>query len=140
MNLSQVYYQQGQHQQSIASLQQGINANPDDASLPYNLGLAYIRIKDKTSAGKALAIATKLAPQNSHYFYVYGLSLEEEQPRAAYKALYQAFKLSNNPQHLYALCDMQVRHQSGLAKQCLAQLAPLVPSNVIEKLRQQLNK
>ncbi len=139
LNLSQVYYQQGQHQQSIASLQQGIKANPDDASLPYNLGLAYIRIKDKTSAAKALAIATKLAPQNSHYFYVYGLSLEQEQPRAAYKALYQAFKLSNNPQHLYALCDMQVRHKSGVAKQCVDKLTPLVPINVIQGLMQALN-
>jgi len=139
LNLSQLYYQQGLHQQSISSLKQGIKANPDDASLPYNLGLAYIRIKDKTSAARALAIATKLAPQNSHYFYVYGLSLEEEQLNAAYKALYQAFLLSNNPQHLYALCDMQVRHKSGVAKQCVDKLAPLVPSNVIQALRQQLS-
>ncbi|WP_232771372.1 HEAT repeat domain-containing protein [Colwellia sp. 12G3] len=140
LNLSQVYYQQGNNQKSIQVLQQGTKANPDDASLPYNLGLAYIRIKDKIKAAQALAIATQLAPQNSHYFYVYGLSLEQEKPSAAYKALYQAFQLSNNPQHLYALCDMQVRHKSGLAKQCLTQLAPLVPNNVIEALRQQLNQ
>ncbi|WP_026301357.1 ammonia-forming cytochrome c nitrite reductase subunit c552 [Colwellia piezophila] len=139
LNLSQVYYQRGENLQSIASLQQGTNANPDDASLPYNLGLAYIRIKDKVKAAKALAIATKLAPQNSHYFYVYGLSLEQEQQSAAYKALYQAFLLSNNPQHLFALCDMQVRHKSAVAKQCLDKLAPLVPSNVIQGLRQQLS-
>jgi len=138
LNLSQVYYQQGQHQQSITSLQQGIKANPDDASLPYNLGLAYIRIKDKTSAAKFLAKATKLAPQNSHYFYVYGLSLEQERPSLAYKALYQAFKLSNNPQHLYALCEMQVRHKSSNVKQCLNKLQPLVPATVIQTLQQQL--
>ncbi|KGJ97929.1 ammonia-forming cytochrome c nitrite reductase subunit c552 [Colwellia psychrerythraea] len=139
LNLSQVYYQQGQHQQSITTLQNGIKANPDDASLPFNLGLAYIRIKDKTSAAKALAKATQLAPNNSHYFYVYGLSLEQKQAGSAYKALYQAFKLSNNPQHLYALCDMQVRHKNPLAKQCLQQLAPLVPANVIQGLTQALN-
>ena len=140
LNLSQVYYQRGENQKSIETLQQGKSANPDDASLPYNLGLAYIRVKDKVKAAQALAIATQLAPQNSHYFYVYGLSLEQHKPSAAYGALYQAFQLSNNPQHLYALCDMQVRHKSGLAKQCLAQLAPLVPSNVMQTLRQQLNK
>ncbi|WP_246129142.1 ammonia-forming cytochrome c nitrite reductase subunit c552 [Colwellia demingiae] len=140
LNLSQVYYQRGENQKSIEILQQGKSANPDDASLPYNLGLAYIRVKDKVKAAQALAIATQLAPQNSHYFYVYGLSLEQHKPSAAYGALYQAFQLSNNPQHLYALCDMQVRHKSGLAKQCFAQLAPLVPSNVIQTLRQQLNQ
>jgi predicted CXXCH cytochrome family protein len=140
LNLSQVYYQQGNNQKSIQVLQQGKIANPDDASLPYNLGLAYIRIKDKIKAAQALAIATQLAPQNSHYFYVFGLSLEQQKPSAAYKALYQAFQLSNNPQHLYALCDMQIRHKSGVAKQCLAQLAPLVPSNVMQALQQRLNK
>ena len=140
LNLSQVYYQQGENQKSVRVLQQGIKANPDDASLPYNLGLAYIRIKDKINASQALASAIQLAPQNSHYFYVYGLSLEQHKPSDAYKALYQAFKLSNSPQHLYALCDMQVRHKSGFAKQCLAQLAPLVPSNVIDSLKQQLTQ
>ena len=139
LNLSQVYYQQGENQKSIETLQQGKLANPDDASLPFNLGLAYIRIKDKVKAAQALAIATQLAPQNSHYFYVYGLSLEQHNTSAAYEALYQAFRLSNNPQHLYALCDMQVRHKNPLAKQCLGKLAPLVPSNVIQRLKQQLN-
>lgn len=139
LNLSQVYYQQGENQKSIDTLQQGQIANPDDATLPYNLGLAYIRVKDKIKAAQALAIATQLAPQNSHYFYVYGLSLEQHNPSAAYDALYQAFRLSNNPQHLYALCDMQIRHKSGLAKQCLGQLAPLVPNNVMQALKQKLN-
>jgi len=138
LNLSQVYYQQGQHQQSIDILQQGKKANPDDASLPYNLGLAFIRIKDKVSAANELAKAIELAPQNSHYFYVYGLSLELHKPSAAYKALYKAFQLSNNPQHLFALCDMQVRHKSPLARQCLEKLTPLVPKNIMQALEQQL--
>ena len=88
--MSQVYYQRGDHQQSILTLQQGTKANLEDASLPYNLGLAFIRVKDKVQASQALAIATQLAPQNSHYFYVYGLSLEQNKPSMAYSALYQA--------------------------------------------------
>jgi len=137
LNLSQVYYQSGNNQKSIQTLQQGVVANPDDASLPYSLGLAYIRSKDKIKAAQALAIATQLDRQNSHYFYVYGLSLEQHKPSAAYRALYQAFQLSNNPQHLYALCEMKVRHKSPSAKQCLTELTPLVSNNVIERLRQQ---
>jgi len=140
LHLSQVYNQRGEHNKSIEALQQGKMANPDDASLYYNLGLAYIRIKDKVKAANELAIATKLAPEDSHYFYVYGLSLEQNNPSDAYKALYQAFRLSNNPQHLYALCDMQIRHKTPLANQCLEQLTPLVPSNVIQGLRQQLKQ
>lgn len=138
LNLSQVYYQGGENQKSITTLQQGKKANPDDASLPYNLGLAYIRIKDKRKAANELAIATQLDPQNSHYFYVYGLSLDKINPSVAYKALNQAFLLSNNPQHLYALCDMQVRHKNKMAEQCLDRLSPLVSINVIQKLSAQL--
>ncbi len=139
LNLSQVYYQRGENQKSIEILKQGTSANPDDASLTYNLGLAYIRVKDKVKAAKELAIATQLAPQNSHYFYVYGLSLEQQKPSAAYGALYQAYQLNNNPQHLYALCEMQVRHKNPLAKQCLAQLQPIVPPAIIQKLSQQMS-
>ena len=136
LNLSQLYYQGGENQKSIITLQQGKKANPDDASLPYHLGLAYIRMKDTNKASSELSLATQLAPQNSHYFYVYGLSLESIEPNAAYKALYQAFSLSNNPQHLYALCEMKVRHKSPQIQQCLDELAPLVSNKVIQALKQ----
>lgn len=138
LNLSQVYYQRGNNLKSISVLTKAKSANPASAQVPYNLGLAYIRAKDKVSAAKELALATTLEPNNSHYFYVYGLSLEQHKPTDAYGALYQAYQLSNNPQHLYALCEMQVRHKNPLAAQCLMQLEPLVPKNVIQGLKQQL--
>ena len=119
-----------------ALLQQGIKANPDDAAMPYNLALAYIRQGNKADAAIQLETATKLAPRNSHYFYVYGLTLEQQSATDAYKALTSAYKLSHNPQHLYALCEMQTRHKSPLANQCIAKLTPLVPANVIQGLKQ----
>jgi tetratricopeptide (TPR) repeat protein len=138
VNLSQVYRQLGQNQQAMDILQQGIKANPDDAQLPFELAMAFIRAKDKVSASKYLAQAAVLAPQNSHYFYVLGLSLQNQNKTQAYKALTQAYNLSQNPQHLYALCEMQVRHQAFQAKQCLTKLSSVAPKNVIEKLRAQL--
>jgi len=140
VNLSQVFRQLDQNQQTVKILEQGIKANPDDAQLPFELAMAFIRAKDKIAATKYLAQATKLAPQNSHYFYVLGLSLEQQNKTQAYKAITQAYKLSQNPQHLYALCEMQVRHQAFQAKQCLTKLATVAPKNVIEQLRAQLKK
>ena len=137
LNLSRVYRQLGETKKEIATLMRGINANPADAELPYNLGLTYIRAKDKPKASQFLGKATELAPQNSHYFYVYGLSLELESPKLAYRALFQAYNISSNPQHLYALCDMQLRHQSAKGKNCLSKLSKIVPSNVIEQLKAQ---
>ena len=133
-----MYYQRGDNTKSINVLTKAKSANPASAQVPYNLGLAYIRAKDKVSAAKELELATTLEPNNSHYFYVYGLSLEQHKPTKAYGALYQAYQLSNNPQHLYALCEMQVRHKNPLAAQCLMQLEPLVPKNVIQGLKLQL--
>ncbi|MBU2870915.1 ammonia-forming cytochrome c nitrite reductase subunit c552 [Colwellia sp. E2M01] len=139
LNLSQLYHQMGENNKSIDALLQGQQANPSYAGLAYALGLAYIRAKNYQNAANALAKATILEPQNSHYFYVYGLSLEKIRPNDAYKALYKSYQLSNNPQSLYALCEMQIRHQSSLANQCLEQLQPIVPPNVIQQLRQMMN-
>ncbi len=138
INLSQVYRQLGQNQQTLNILQQGIEANPIDPQLPFELAMAFIRAKDKIIAAKYLVQATKLAPQNSHYFYVLGLSLQEQNKTQAYKAITQAYNISQNSQHLYALCEMQVRHQAFQAKQCLTKLATVAPKNVIEQLRAQL--
>ncbi len=90
INLSQVYRQLRQSQQTIKVLQQGSKANPDDAQIPFELAMAYIRAKDKATAATYLSTATKLAPQNSHYFYVLGLALEQQNKIQAYKAISQA--------------------------------------------------
>jgi predicted CXXCH cytochrome family protein len=138
LNLSQVYRQLEQHQKTMEILKQGMKANPEDAQLPFELAMAYIRAKDKVTAATHLGKATNLAPQNSHYFYVLGLSLQDFNKTKAYKAIAQAYSLSQNPQHLYALCEMQVRHQTFQAKQCITKLAKVAPSNVIEQLRAKL--
>ncbi|WP_245942642.1 tetratricopeptide repeat protein [Candidatus Colwellia aromaticivorans] len=139
INLSQVHRQLKQNQQAIAILKQGVDANPENPQLPFELAMAFIRAKDKPTAANYLHQATQLAPQNSHYFYVLGLSLEQQNKSKAYKALTQAYKLSQNPQHLYALCEMQIRHKTFQAKQCLNKLAKVAPANVIEQLNIQLN-
>lgn len=137
LNLSQVYRQLGQENEAITTLTRGIKANPSNAELPYNLGLAYIRIKNKPKASQFLAQATQLAPDNSHYFYVYGLSLEQQENKKAYRAILNAYKLSNDPQHLYTLCDMQFRHKSTDAKNCLSKLSQVVPKSVVDQLKTQ---
>ncbi len=138
INLSQVYRQRGQEEQTVKVLKQGIKTNPEAAQIPFELAMAYIRAKDKMTAASYLSTATKLAPQNSHYFYVLGLALEQQNKTQAYKAITQAYNLSQNPQHWYALCEMQVRHQAFQAKQCLDKLAEFAPANIVEQLKAQL--
>lgn len=135
IHLSQLYSQLAQNNNAIATLRLGIKANPSNAELLHQLGLAYIRAKDQLQAQKYLAKATQLAPENSHYFYVYGLSLEHSAPKKAYSALLHAFQLSNNPQYLYALCDIQLKNNAAEAKSCLMELSDVVPNNVVEQLK-----
>ena len=99
-----------------------------------------IRIKNKSAAIDYLRKATEVEPQNSNYFYVYALSLVDTHPSQAQIAMRQTYQLSGNPQHLYALCEMQVEQRSFQAKQCLSKLAKVVPAEVVTRLKQRFSE
>jgi len=137
INLAELYRLQRNNKQTLATLLLGFEKIPDSAELAYALGLAYIRDKQASKANNFFAKATLLAPENSNYFYVYGISLEQANPSDAYRALLQAYRLSNNPQHLYALCDMQLRNNSSQAQRCLSKLSKVAPANAVKQLKVQ---
>ena len=137
-NMAELYRQQGLNQKAIEILQAGIAANPSDSSIPYSLGLAYIRAKQVDKAQRYLASAASLAKTNGDYYYVYALSLEGGQPKEAEKQMAKAYSVSRNPQHLYALCEMQIKNKSFQAKQCLKALEKVAPPNAVKALRDRL--
>ena len=49
-----------------------------------------------------------------------------------------AYQLTNNPQHLYALCEMQIKFKNELAKACIDELSTVAPADVIERLNIEL--
>jgi len=130
INLADFYRQRNKGEQALNILKKGLAAIPDNANLHYSMGLAFIRAKQKQQAAEFLSKATMLEPQNAHFHYVYGLSLENR-PRQAISALRKAYEVGANPQHLYALCEMQVRKKNFQAKQCLAQLRKVAPEQVV---------
>ena len=71
---------------------------------------------------------------------MYALSLVDTRPSQAQKAMRQTYQLIGNPQHLYALCEMQVEHKLFQAKQCLSKLAKVVPAEVVTQLKQRLSE
>ena len=139
VNMAELYKRQGQEIKSIEILKQGINANPSDSSIPYSLGLAYIRAKDIDQAQHFLGLAAKLAVTNARYYYVYALALASNQTKAAEQNMQKAYEISGDPQHLYALCEMQVKRNAFEAKQCLIRLEQVAPANVVKSLRQRLS-
>ena len=139
VNKAELYRRQGDENKNIATLKQGIKAQPDGGDLYYSLGLSMIRSKNRSAASDYLKKATEVEPQNSNYFYVYALSLVDIHPSQAQIAMRQTYQLSGNPQHLYALCEMQVEQKSFQAKQCLSKLSKVVPAEVVTQLKQRLS-
>ncbi|MEW6997001.1 tetratricopeptide repeat protein [Colwelliaceae bacterium BS250] len=140
-NLAEMHRRQNNNEASITVLQQGIKAIPDNAALPYSLGLAYFRAKNTPLAIEYFSKATKNAPNNAQYLYVYGLSLQDTEPGPAQKALRKAYDVGGNPEHLYALCQMQVQIKNVFqATQCINELRNVAPANVISELEQQLKQ
>jgi predicted CXXCH cytochrome family protein len=140
VNMAELHKRQGQNKQAIEILEQGNKANPSDSSIPYSLGLAYIRAKDISQAQRYLKMAAELAKTNARYYYVYALSLASHKPSMSEKSMHKAYELSGDPQHLYALCEMQVNRKAFEAKQCLSTLEKVAPANVVSALRQRLTE
>jgi len=138
VNMAELYKRQGQNTKAIETLHLGSKANPSDSSIPYSLGLAFIREKDIIQAQKSLKIAAELAKTNARYYYVYAISLAENKTKQAEENMQIAYKLSGDPQHLYALCEMQVNRNAFEAKQCLQALEKVAPANAVNSLRQRL--
>ena len=138
VNLADLYRRQKKNNESIKILEKGALANPDNGNLPYSIGLAYIRVQQTNKAIEYLNKATLVEPDNAQFHYVYGLSIATNQPQQAEAAINQAYRLSGNPQHLYALCEMQIRHNSFHVNKCLDELRKVAPIEAVKSLEMQI--
>ncbi len=140
VNLSETYRRSNQDEaKSIAVLNQGKNAAYNNAQIPYSLGLSYLRKGQTNDAIDNLKLATQRAPNNGQYHYVLGLMLEKFDVNEAQRSLSKAYQVSQNPRHLYALCDMQVKYAKNRASKCIEQLSEVAPPEVVEQLKVQLS-
>jgi predicted CXXCH cytochrome family protein len=75
VNLADSYRQQGHENDGERTLRRGLSVVPGAADLHHALGLLLVRKADKNAALTELAQAAKLAPESSHYAYVYAIAL-----------------------------------------------------------------
>lgn len=135
--LAELYRRMGDESSARKQLNVGQKQNPENGEFSYRLGLSEIRDKRYQEAESYLQTATQLSPDNARFHYVLGLALEKRNPQEAAGSLARAFQISQNPQHLYALCEMALRHQLEGGQACLQDLSKVVPGNVIDDLRKQ---
>ena len=118
----------------MATLIQGGQAIPDNGSFPYHLAMVYIRTQQHDKAVTLFEKAVRLSPDNVQFRYVYSLSLQQSQPQQAEQVMRETYEMSRQPQHLYSLCEMQIKHKSKQAKACVAELKAATSSEVVQPL------
>ncbi|WP_394140449.1 tetratricopeptide repeat protein [Vibrio chagasii] len=142
-NLADLYRAQGDEPKALATLKQGIQAQPKSSVLPYSAGLSLLRVKDYDQATRYLKQAAETAQTDPQYWYVYGLALEKSDVLAASQSLHKAYQFSRNPRHLYAQCEVLARnsHIPGVPKafeQCISSLSKVAPPEAINQLKARL--
>ncbi|WP_144207982.1 tetratricopeptide repeat protein [Shewanella donghaensis] len=133
-NLADLYRQTGKEAQSIAILKQGIENQPKAGLLRYSAGLAYYRQQDLTQAIEYFTQATVVEPTNPQNWSVLGLAQEKVNPADMMKSLSKAFEVSNDPQHLYSLCQFKIKYRDPTTNACLQQLSERVSPQVMKQL------
>ncbi|GAD88655.1 hypothetical protein VHA01S_008_00510 [Vibrio halioticoli NBRC 102217] len=125
--------------QALNVLQDALNANPQQPQLYYSKALTLVRLDRKPQAAQAMEKAATLAKTNANYWYVNGILHEVFNPMAAQHSLQKAYNISRNPQHLYAVCDLKIRHADVGAKQCVLELKSLAPDEVTSALMRRID-
>ncbi len=75
LNLSDLYRGQGLEVEARTVLAQGLQQQPENATLHHAMGLAQVRGQDMGAALGSLARAASLDPAEPRYAYVYGIAL-----------------------------------------------------------------
>lgn len=139
-NLADAYRHLGEEQLALELYQQSIAA--DETYMP-----AYINLADlhRQQQRDELAIATlqqalTVNPESADAHFSLGLAhYRQQQPELAAEQLRLAYDNGGNPRHLYTLCVLLVEQPNkSVARQCLDELTPLVPDQVVAPLREQL--
>jgi len=75
VNLADAYRQQGREDEGEKQLRRGLTLLPNAADLHHALGLVLVRQGNLATALQELSLASRLAPENVRYAYVYAVAL-----------------------------------------------------------------
>lgn len=128
------YRAQNKNSEAIEVLDTAIKKLPNHANLHYSKSLALVRIDDKAAAATEMEQAANLANNNSYFWYLNGVLQEPLAIDKSTQSFEKAYALSGAPEHLYALCDIYVRHNNDYADDCMEALGKIAPPLVIEEL------
>jgi Flp pilus assembly protein TadD len=110
-NLADLYRGLGRESEAESTLREGLRAAPRDPGLHHALGLSLVRRRKAPEAVEEFALASKLAPGNARYAYVYGVALDSVgQTAKAIEILTAAHgRHTGNPEILEALSSFSLK-------------------------------
>ncbi|MBV5275745.1 MAG: tetratricopeptide repeat protein [Lamprocystis purpurea] len=143
-NLADLYRAQGQESQAQAQLRAGLAVSPDSADLNHALGLALVRAKRLDAALESLRRASDLAPNNTHYAYVYAVALDGAERTAESLPVLEAAAARDGADSDLLIALVQYNAKLGrpqAAAAWLDKLAILTPADpAVEQLRKSLGQ
>lgn len=135
LNFSNNYYAQGDNNNALKVLEQGVVFDDANASIYYAKALTLVRLDNKQSAAESMDKAVQLAPKNAYYWYLNGVLQEPLDINASIQSFEQAYLISGAPENLYAMCDIYIRNDHKNTEQCMTALTEVAPEDVINDLR-----
>jgi tetratricopeptide (TPR) repeat protein len=132
VNLADAYRQQKLENEADKALRRGLSVLPRAADLHHAMGLLLVRKGDQPAALGELALATKLAPDNARYAYVYAVGLHSAGKRAEALVVLRAAD-KRHPYDLETLSALvSMNREAGNARDALAyarQIAEVMPDD-----------
>lgn len=117
VNLADLYRLQGRDGQVQEVLRRAIAAHPDEAAPYHALALALIRQRDYAQAIGALEQASRLAPENPRYAYVYAVALNSTgRSTESAEVVEKALRMSPNDASLLTLALNEALQTGDVAR------------------------
>lgn len=132
VNLADLYRSQGRDNDGEKILRNAIAKVPESSDVHHALGLLLVRKKNLDDALESLSRATKLAPDNTRYAYVYAVALESAGRTAdALVALRDALPhAAQDRSILFALTEYSLKSGDNLnARKYASQLSRTAPDD-----------
>lgn len=89
VRLASIFETQRDYPRAIEERRRAINANPDDATLHLDLGIALGKSGNFPEAEKSIRVTTERIPRHVEAWFWLGLALEQQGKRAEARAAYQ---------------------------------------------------
>lgn len=117
----------------LSQTEQPTFSDSQQASIHYQLGIAYLKTGRSEAAITQFETAHTLDSNQPQYLYTYATALQAKQPEKAATLFLQLYDATQDPRSLYATCQSQLMAAMD-ASSCISALRTMAPADVADTL------